>query len=129
MNINSNTLNKTSQTLLHNNNNDIICQSTNNATYEKALKNEDNQCIIQWKKVNNSIIFPVAGFAQFLVNTYNSDAVIFCTEYVRAGTQYRCHPKYGKHGAYYHCLLVKYDDDMDYLCKSIACIPGEDKWI
>jgi len=78
------------------------------------------------KKENNSIVFPIPGFEEFLINTYNSDNIIFCTEYVRAGTRYRCHPKYGKFGAYYDWLLVKYDDGMDYPCKLIACIPGKE---
>ena len=90
-----------------NENDNIIIQSTNNATFGKALKNKNNECIIKWKKKeNNSIIFPFDGFAKFLLNTYNSDEVTFCTEYVRAGTRYRCHPRYGKHGAYYDWMLV-----------------------
>ena len=125
--INSNTSNQSPSTPEHSNNNDTILQSTNNATYGKVLINENNQCIIKWKKKeNDGIVFPVAGFAEFLVDTYDSDEVVFCTEYVRAGTRYRCHPKYGKHGAYYDWLLVNYDDGMDYPCKLIACIPGED---
>ena len=78
------------------------------------------------KKENNSIIFPIPGFAEFLLETYNSDEVTFCTEYVRAGTSYRCHPKYGKHGAYYDWMMVKFDDDEYYPCKLIACIPGKE---
>ena len=107
-----------------NENDNIIIQSTNNATFGKALKNENNDCIIQWKKKeNNSIVFPFDGFAEFLLDIYDSDEVTFCTEYVRAGTRYRCHPRYGKHGAYYDW---NYDDGVDYPCKLIACVPGEE---
>jgi len=99
-----------------NENDNIIIQSTNNATFGKALKNENNDCIIQWKKKeNNSIVFPFDGFAEFLLDIYDSNEVTFCTEYVRAGTRYRCHPRYGKHGAYYDWMLVNYDDGVDYL--------------
>ena len=107
--------------------NDIITQSTDNATFGKVYKDENNQCIIKWKKKeNNSIIFPIPGFAELLLETYNSDEVTFCTEYVRAGTSYRCHPKYGKHGAYYDWMIVRFDDNEYYPCKLIACIPGEE---
>ena len=54
--------------------NDIITQSTDNATFGKVYKDEDNQYIIEWKKKeNNSIIFPIPGFAEILLETYNSD--------------------------------------------------------
>ena len=45
--INNDTQHKTSLTPLHDKNDDIIIQSTNNATYGKVLKTENNQFIIK----------------------------------------------------------------------------------
>ena len=76
------------------------------------------------KKENNKIQFPIENFAEFVCKEYNKNKVIFCTEYSRANTKFRCHPNYGNKGPYYDWILVQFEDNKLYPCKLIACIPG-----
>ena len=103
----------------------IIEQSTKNVSFATAIKTENDQYIIKWKKKeNNDLQFPIDNFAEFLCVEYERNEVTFCTEYCRAGKIFRCHPDYGNKGAYYDWILVQFDDNKLYPCKMIACIPG-----
>ena len=64
-------------------------------------------------------------FSSYLCKYYNRNEVIFCTEYVRGGIRYRCHPNYQNRGPFYDWLPFLFSDgDIDH-CKLIVVIPGD----
>ena len=103
-------------------------ESTKNATFATAIKNEeDDSYEVKWKaKQCKNITMKNGALPKFLCNLYKKDQVVFCTEYVRGNIRYRCHPNYGNKGPFYDWLLILFPQNRIYPCKLIAVVPGSD---
>ena len=69
------------------------------------------------------MVYP--NLSEFLCKLYNKSEVYFCTEYVRAGIKYCCHPNFAKRGPFYDWLLILFSRNQVYPCKLIAVVPGD----
>ena len=103
-----------------------IEESTNSASYATAFVTLDGTYAVKWfSKKNDNMIWQDENISSYLCKYYNRNEVIFCTEYVRGGIRYRCHPNYQNRGPFYDWLLILFlDGDID-PCKLIVVIPGD----
>ena len=47
------------------------------------------------------VLLIIERFSEFVCPVYEEDGILLCTEYVRGGVQYCCHPNYYNRGPYY----------------------------
>ena len=83
-------------------------ESTKNATFATAIKNEeDDSHEVKWKaKQCENITMKNGALPKFLCNLCKKDQVVFCTECVRGNVRCRCHPNCGNKGPFYDWLLI-----------------------
>ena len=103
-------------------------ESTKNATFATAIKNEeDDSHEVKWKaKQCKNVAMKNGASPKFLCNLCKKCQVVFCTECVRGNVRHCCHPNCGDKGPFYDWSLILFPQNRTHPCKLIAVVPGSD---